>query len=62
MIGTSNVISEGIWILRLREIIGLKGPLHLHMDNKVACDIAESKVLTRQVKHLEICYAYMRIL
>jgi len=32
------------------------------MDNKVARDIAESKGLTRRVKHLEIQDAYVRIL
>ena len=54
LIGTSDIICEGIWLLRLGEIIGTKGPLRLHMDNKAAHDIAESKGLTRRVKHLEI--------
>ena len=48
--------------MRLGEIIRMKGPLQLHMDNKAAHDIAESKGLTRRVKHLEIRDAYVRIL
>src|SRR6185312_2381431 len=62
LIGASDIIREGIWLLRLGEIIGTKGPLQFHMDNKAACDIAESKGLTRRVKHLEIRDAYVRIL
>lgn len=34
----------------------------MHIDNKAARDIAESKGLTRRVKHLEIRDAYIRIL
>src|SRR6185312_4739216 len=62
LIGASDVVREGVWLLRLGEIIGTKGPLQLHMDNKAARDIAESKGLTRRVKHLEIRDAYVRIL
>ena len=34
----------------------------MHMDNKVACDIAKAKGLTCKVKHLEVQDAYIRIL
>ena len=62
LVGASDVIHEGIWLLRLGEILGTSGPLRMHMDNKAARDIAESKGLTRRVKHLEIRDAYIRIL
>jgi hypothetical protein len=62
LVGASDVIREGIWLLRLGEILGTGGPLRMHMDNKAARNIAESKGLTRRVKHLEIRDAYIRIL
>ena len=62
LVRASDVIREGIWLLRLGEILGTGGPLRMHMDNKAARDIAESKGLTRRVKHLEIRDAYIRIL
>ena len=48
--------------MRLGEILGTKGPIRVHMDNKVARDIAEVKGLTCKVKHLEVRDAYICIL
>ena len=62
LVEASDVLREGIWLLRLGEILGTKGPIRVHMDNKAACDIAEAKRLTCKVKHLEVQDAYIRIL
>lgn len=62
LVGASDVLREGIWLLRLGEILGTRGPIRVHMDNKAARDIAEAKGLTRKVKHLEVRDAYIRIL
>ena len=42
--------------------MGTVGPIQVHIDNKAAIDIANSKGLTRRVKHIEIRDAYIRIL
>ncbi len=39
-----------------------QGPIRVHMENKVARNIAEAKGLTWKVKHLEVCDAYICIL
>jgi hypothetical protein len=62
LVGASDVLREGIWLLRLGEILGTRGPIRVHMDNKAARDIAKAKGLTRKVKHLEVRDAYIRIL
>ncbi len=48
--------------MRLGEILGTRGPIHVYMDNKAACNIAKAKGLTQKVKHLEVCDAYICIL
>ena len=62
LIAASEAIQEGLWLLRLGEVIGTKAPIQMYIDNKAAIDIANSKGLTRQVKHIEICDAYVQIL
>ena len=62
LIATSEAVREGIWLLRLGEIMGTKGPIQVHVDNKVVINIANAKGLTRRVKHIEIRDAYIRIL
>lgn len=62
LVAASDVLREGIWLLRLGETLGTKGPIRVHMDNKAARDIADGKGLTRKVKHLEVRDAYIRIL
>ena len=62
LIAASEAVREGIWLLRLGEIMGTKGPIQVHVDNKAAIDIANAKGLTRRVKHIEIRDAYIRIL
>jgi hypothetical protein len=54
LIRASDVVCKGILLLQLGEILGKKGPLQIHNDNKVALNITESKGFTRRVKHLEI--------
>ncbi len=48
--------------MRLGEILGTRGPIHVHMDNKAAQDIAKAKGLTQKEKHLEVCDTYIHIL
>jgi hypothetical protein len=62
LVRASNVLQEGIWLLRLGEILGTRGPIRMHMDNKVAHNITEAKGLTQKVKHLEVCDTYIHIL
>ena len=62
LIAASEAVREGLWLLRLGEVIGTKAPIRMYIDNKAAIDIANSKGLTRQVKHIEIRDAYVRIL
>jgi hypothetical protein len=62
LVGASNILREGIWLLRLGEILGTRGPIRVHMDNKAAHNITEAKGLTRKVKHLEVRDAYIHIL
>lgn len=62
LIAASEAVREGLWLLRLCEILGTKGPIKVHIDNKAVIDIANSKGLTRRVKHIEIRDAYIRIL
>ena len=62
LIAASEAVREGIWLLRLGEVMGTVGPIRVHIDNKAAIDIANAKGLTRRVKHIEIRDAYIRIL
>jgi len=62
MVAASEAVREGLWLLRLGEIMGTTGPIRVHIDNKAAIDIANAKGLTRRVKHIEIRDAYIRIL
>ncbi len=48
--------------MRLGEILGTRGPICVHMDNKAAHNIAEAKGLTQKIKHLEVHDAYICIL
>jgi hypothetical protein len=62
LIAASEAVREGLWLLRLGEIMGTRGPIRVHIDNKAVIDIANSKGLTRRVKHIEIRDAYIRVL
>ncbi len=48
--------------MRLGEILGTRGPIRVHMDNKAARDVAKVKGLTQKVKHLEVLDTYICIL
>ena len=62
LIAASEAVREGLWLLRLGEVMGTTGPIMVHIDNKAVIDIANAKGLTRRVKHIEIRDAYIRIL
>jgi hypothetical protein len=62
LIAASKAVREGLWLLRLGEIMGTRGPIRVHIDNKAVIDIANSKGLTRRVKHIEIRDTYIRVL
>src|SRR6185312_6380860 len=62
LIAASEAVHEGIWLLRLGEVMGTSVLILVHINNKAAINIANVKGLTRRVKHIEIRDAYIRIL
>ncbi len=59
LIAASKAVHKGLWLLRLGEIMGTRGPIRVHIDNKAMIDIANSKGLPRHVKHIKIRDAYI---
>ena len=47
LIAASEAVQEGLWLLRLGEVIGTKVPIWMYIDNKAAIDIVNLKGLTR---------------
>jgi hypothetical protein len=59
LITASEAVHKGLWLLRLVEIMGTHRPIRVHINNKAVIDLANSKGLTRHIKHIEICDAYI---
>jgi hypothetical protein len=62
LIAASEAVHKGLRLLRLGEIMGTRRPIRVHIDNKAMINIANSKGLTRRVKHIKICDAYIQVL
>ncbi len=60
LIAAITAVHEGLWLLQLGEIMGTRRPIHVHIDNKAVIDIANSKGLTRHIKHIKIHDAYIQ--